>query len=95
MWRSIWAIIMMKRKSEKGGTLEDPLNNSKGCGTVTRAGVIGLSLRYDDYDYRMGAVGLGRRDAALTHGHALAVESSGWLVATVANIIALGRIQSS
>lgn len=80
------------RQSEKGGTLENPVNNSKGCGTVMRAGVIGLTMRYDGYDYLIDAVRLGRRDAALTHGHALGVESSGWLAATVANIINLGYL---
>lgn len=49
--------------------------------------MIGLTLRYDGYDYLIGAVRSGRRDAALTHGHALGVESSGWLAATVANIV--------
>lgn len=78
------------RQSKKGGTLEKPINNSKGCGTVMRAAVIGLTLRYDGYDYLVEAVRIGRNEAALTHGHAFAVESSGWLVATVANIISEG-----
>lgn len=80
------------RKSEKGGTLEDPINNSKGCGTVTRAAVIGLSARYDGYDFLVEVKKMGERDAALTHGHALAVKSSGWLAATVANIIDRGYL---
>ena len=81
-----------RRKSEKGGTLEDPINNSKGCGTVTRAAVIGLSARYDGYDFLVEVKKMGERDAALTHGHALAVKSSGWLAATVANIIDRGYL---
>jgi len=80
------------RQSEKGGSLKSPVNNSKGCGTVMRAGVIGLTLKYDDYDYLINAVQAGQRDAALTHGHPLGVEPSGWLAATVANIVYRGYL---
>ena len=76
--------------SEKGGSLKKPVNNSKGCGTVMRAAVIGLTQVDDDYDYLIHAVRMGQMDAALTHGHPLGVEPSGWLVATVANIVNQG-----
>lgn len=80
------------RCSEKGGSLNKPINNSKGCGTVMRAGVIGLTLIDDSVDYLIDAVQSGRRDAALTHGHPLGVEPSGWLAATVANIVNQGYL---
>lgn len=52
------------------GTLDNPINNSKGCGGVMRVAPIGLyfgddKLSRDDIDM------LGARAAALTHGHEL------------------------
>lgn len=65
------------RSSIFGGTPEDPVNNSKGCGTVMRAAPWGL---YGDRDsdpsviFRNAA-----EDGALTHGHPLGYLSSGML----------------
>lgn len=57
---------------EKGaeGTIDDPINNSKGCGGVMRVAPIGLyfcgkNISYDKTDM------LGAQAAALTHGHDL------------------------
>ncbi len=70
------------RSSQDGGTLERPVNHSKGCGGVMRVAPIGLSASLcDDLDpFAMGA-----RAAALTHGHPM-----GWLpAAALAGLVAL------
>jgi len=46
------------------GTMENPINDSKGCGGIMRVAPIGLYCRKD-------AAMLGAKAAALTHGHAL------------------------
>ena len=66
------------RSSDQGGTLENPVNNSKGCGTVMRAAPYGLMP-----GSREAAMERAAADAALTHGHPLAWGSSAWLAACV------------
>ena len=66
------------RSSDQGGTLENPVNNSKGCGTVMRAAPYGLMP-----GSRETAMERAAADAALTHGHPLAWGSSAWLAACV------------
>lgn len=70
------------RSSQDGGTLEQPVNHSKGCGGIMRVAPIGLCASLcDDLDpFEMGA-----KAAALTHGHPM-----GWLpAAALAGIVAL------
>ena len=62
------------RTSPAGGTMHQPVNNSKGCGTVMRAAPFGLAVSAADClggglaaVHKMAAC-----DAALTHGHKLA-----------------------
>lgn len=66
--------------SPDGGTVDEPVNNSKGCGTVMRAAPFGLGVHYDPVDSSgddLSAVHrMARMDAALTHGHELAWASS-------------------
>ncbi len=58
------------------GTLEEPVNNSKGCGGVMRVAPIGIYF-LDCEPWSAGdAALLGARAAAITHGHEL-----GWLPA--------------
>lgn len=52
------------------GTMETPLNNSKGCGGVMRVAPIGLFLQQDEYKIEQIDT-LGAKAAALTHGHEL------------------------
>lgn len=66
------------RFSDRGGTMENPVNNSKGCGTVMRAAPYGLMP-----GSREAAMERAAADAALTHGHPLAWGSSAWLAACV------------
>ena len=66
------------RFSDRGGTMKNPVNNSKGCGTVMRAAPYGLMP-----GSREAAMERAAADAALTHGHPLAWGSSAWLAACV------------
>lgn len=66
------------RFSDRGGTMKNPVNNSKGCGTVMRAAPYGLMP-----GSRETAMERAAADAALTHGHPLAWGSSAWLAACV------------
>lgn len=59
------------------GTVEEPLNNSRGCGGVMRAAPVGL-LFAGDPDVSQKVCRLGAEIAAVTHGHEL-----GWLPAAV------------
>jgi len=65
-----------------GGTPEQPINESKGCGGVMRVAPIGLYFNDRQKDIR-SICRLGAEAAALTHGHTL-----GWLpAAALAQII--------
>jgi len=65
------------------GTPESPINNSKGCGGVMRAGVIGLMPSMT----AARAFRLGSRIAALTHGHPSGYLSAGMMAASVRGLI--------
>ena len=56
------------RKSKYGGSIEEPINTSKGCGGVMRVAPIGL-IRFGNDGSQNGL--LGAKSAALTHGHPL------------------------
>lgn len=52
------------------GTIEEPINNSKGCGGVMRVAPIGLY--FEDKRYSADEIDMiGAETAALTHGHSL------------------------
>lgn len=79
------------RHSPHGGTIQEPVNNSKGCGTVMRAAPFGLAVHCDPIRpsedgfiivYRIAAC-----DAALTHGHRLAWTSSSMLAQIIYYIV--------
>lgn len=58
-------------KEGANGTIENPINDSKGCGGVMRVAPIGLCFcDIDAYDYDFSD-GLGAAAAAMTHGHEL------------------------
>lgn len=72
------------RHSRDGGTMEEPVNSSKGCGTVMRAAPYGLMVSDEPLEpVQRFAVDMAARDAALTHGHPLAWGSSAWLAGCV------------
>ena len=62
-------------RSGGNGSLEKPINDSKGCGGVMRVAPIGLYFSDTDRDVRDICL-LGAKAAALTHGHPL-----GWMPA--------------
>lgn len=60
------------------GTIQNPINNSKGCGGVMRVAPIGLYFSGKDINVEE-VVMLGAKSAALTHGHILGYISAGFL----------------
>ncbi len=70
-------------RSGKMGTMEDPINDSKGSGGLMRAASIGLFLHADPaYAFRTGA-----QAAAITHGHPSGYLSAGVFAAIIALLI--------
>ena len=69
-------------KSGKMGTVDDPINNSKGCGGVMRMAPVGLA--YDDSEK---AFHFGCKLAALTHGHPTGYLAAGTFAALISLII--------
>lgn len=63
------------------GTIEDPINNSKGCGTVMRVAPIGL---YINNEIEAGKIAA--ESSALTHGHPLGIIPS-YVFASMLNLI--------
>ena len=57
--------------SNKRKSVEDPANNSKGCGGVMRVAPIGLMASSDNLIARDGAARIAAEAAAITHGHPL------------------------
>lgn len=58
--------------SGRCGTIEDPINDSKGCGGVMRAAPVGLFFGpVHDGSAREAADRIGAEAAAVTHGHSL------------------------
>jgi ADP-ribosylglycohydrolase len=65
---------------ERAGTVDAPLNNSKGCGGVMRIAPVGLLAP------RERAFDLGNEIAALTHGHPSGHLAAGFLASVIAAI---------
>lgn len=63
------------------GTIEEPINNSKGCGAIMRSAPFGLFLNKDL------AIEVAVESAALTHGHPTGYLSAGALAYMIADII--------
>jgi ADP-ribosylglycohydrolase/protein-tyrosine phosphatase len=61
------------------GTIENRLNDKKGCGGAMRSAPVGLFRRFDP----MQAFELGARSAAITHGHPSGYLSAGMVSAIV------------
>lgn len=85
------ACLQAIRTSPRGGTLKQPVNHSKGCGTVMRAAPFGLAKHYDPAFSRgddfVGVHRMAAMDAALTHGHMLAWASSSLLAQILFEIV--------
>jgi ADP-ribosylglycohydrolase len=67
-------------RSGQLGTLDNPLNNSKGCGGVMRIAPVGLA--WSDDPFRIGC-----EVAALTHGHPTGWLASGCLALVIHEIV--------
>ena len=67
--------------SNKKGTIEEPINNSKGCGTVMRVAPIGL---YISDTHEAGKIAA--ESSAITHGHPLGIIPS-YVLASMLNLI--------
>ncbi len=81
-------------RSGKMGTMDQPINDSKGCGGVMRVAPIGLA--YPDAER---AFLLGCDSAAITHGHPTGYLSAGFLASLISRIVLnepiLGAISDS
>ena len=77
------------RYSSHGGTVDEPVNNSKGCGTVMRAAPFGLAVSAETSrgDGFIAVHKMAACDAALTHGHELAWASSSMLAQIIFYIV--------
>jgi len=67
-------------KTGRQGTLEERLNNSKGCGGVMRVAPVGLCTLVDPFE-------VGCEVAALTHGHVTGYVSSGAMAFLVHRLV--------
>lgn len=68
------------------GTMEHPINTSKGCGGIMRVAPIGLY--FDQTKYALSDISmLGARSAALTHGHPLGFITAAALVHIISQIV--------
>ncbi|MBI6115997.1 ADP-ribosylglycohydrolase family protein [Salegentibacter maritimus] len=65
-------------KSGKSGTMEEPINNSKGCGGIMRIAPVGLL-----FNEARDAFKIGCELAAMTHGHPTGHLSSGVFAAII------------
>lgn len=69
-------------RSGKPGTMEHPINNSKGCGGIMRIAPVGLLF----HNSPAQAFQIGAELAAMTHGHPSGYLSAGYLSALIAYI---------
>lgn len=72
--------------SREMGTIEKPINNSKGCGGVMRVAPVALALTGMSYDKEF-IFKLGAESGAITHGHPSGYLSAGALAHIIASII--------
>ena len=63
------------------GTIEEPINDSKGCGGVMRAAPVGLCRARDPFRF-------GCEAAAITHGHRSGYLAAGFLARTISAVLA-------
>ncbi|MDD7795434.1 ADP-ribosylglycohydrolase family protein [Clostridium sp. 'White wine YQ'] len=68
-------------REEEIGTIDNPINSSKGCGGVMRVAPVGLLYGMEE------AFDIGCKCAALTHGHPSGYLSAGFFSALISQII--------
>jgi ADP-ribosyl-[dinitrogen reductase] hydrolase len=69
-------------ESGKMGTMDNPINNSKGCGGVMRIAPVGLACKDTQKAFQIGC-----ECAAITHGHPTGYLVAGTLAALISMII--------
>lgn len=70
-------------ESGRMGTIDEPINNSKGCGGVMRVAPVGLFLnREPEVSFRVAA-----EIAAITHGHPTGYLAAGALATIIAELV--------
>jgi ADP-ribosylglycohydrolase len=74
---------LRSQKNGEFGTVEKPVNNSKGCGGIMRAAPAGLIEEKEGWT----AASLGAKAAAITHGHPLGYLPAALLAETVHEIV--------
>lgn len=65
--------------NEEFGTIEKPINSSKGCGGVMRVSPVGLFYSHIRGSSASLAAECGAKVSAITHGHSLSIMSSAYL----------------
>jgi ADP-ribosylglycohydrolase len=81
-WRAPGRTCLTALGSGRMGTLEEPINHSKGCGGVMRAAPAGMVR-----DFPVGAFELGCQTAAITHGHPSGYLPAGLLAEIIRQIM--------
>lgn len=69
-------------RSGRKGTMDNPVNNSKGCGGVMRMAPVGLACKDAEKAFQIGC-----QCAAITHGHPTGYLAAGTLAALISRII--------
>lgn len=77
-------------QSSRMGTMDQPLNNSKGCGGVMRAPPAGLFLKDPEKAFELGC-----EIAAITHGHPSGYLSAGALAAIISGVVSGGELEGA
>ncbi len=74
-------------KSGNMGTMDNPVNNSKGCGGVVRSAPVGLACKDVEKAFQIGC-----ECAAITHGHPTGYLAAGTLAALISRVISGGSL---
>jgi len=87
-------------ESGRMGTVDRPINNSKGCGGVMRAAPVGLfcAAQWNAGNEAMGAKSafdIGCAIAAITHGHPLGYLPAGFLAAVIFLVVSGRSVEDS
>lgn len=83
--------VVAALSSGKAGTIREPINDSKGCGTVMRIAPVGLML----YDNPRKAFSIACDFSTITHGHPTGYLSAGFLAAMIAYMAAKVPIRTA
>ena len=81
---------MSALRSGKMGTIDNPINNSKGCGGVMRIAPVGLFYKDADKAFMIGC-----KCAAITHGHPSGYLASGVMASIISMIISGDSLQDA